>query len=100
MSCISICSNNTENSIILNERSGIALFANQNTDWKWEQETFTIPFQSQLTHLMVQQILDKNNCDLTSYNNAWNIHIPFIKLLITHLEENNLLEEEKACPIT
>ncbi|NHJ04818.1 MAG: hypothetical protein EAX90_08340, partial [Candidatus Heimdallarchaeota archaeon] len=72
--------NSSESSIIVNEGTGIALFANQTTNWKWKEESFTIPYQSQLTHLIVQQILDKNKCDLTSYKDAWNIHIPFIKL--------------------
>jgi len=92
--------NSSESSIIVNERTGIALFANQATEWKWKEESFTIPYQSQLTHLIVQQILDKNRCDLTSYEDAWNIHIPFIKLLLNHLEKNNELKEPNLCPIT
>lgn len=58
-----------------------------------------IPFQSQTTHHLVQQILATGNCSLPGYKISMNLHLPFIKVLIDHLQVISASKVEK-CPIT
>jgi len=87
---IKIKSNNSI--IILDEGkieigTGSALIAHKRNDWAWQEETFDIPFQSQLTHLVVQQIFQKNSCDLTRYSESVQLHLPMISGLIDYINQ-------------
>jgi hypothetical protein len=85
--------------LLIKENEGVVDISEETDGWKWKQKSFLIPYQSQLTHLVVQRILDTSQCDLTSYEDAWKIHIPFLEALSTHLEKNCALKVD-ACPIT
>jgi hypothetical protein len=84
---------------LISENEGVARISEENSGWKWCEVPFSIPYQSQLTHLVVQKILDTGQCDLTSYEEACKIHVPFLEALLTHLERNCALKVD-ACPIT
>jgi hypothetical protein len=84
---------------LINENEGMARVSEENDRWKWREISFSIPYQSQLTHLVVQKILDTGKSDLASYEEAWKIHVPFLEALLTHLEKNCALKVD-ACPIT
>ena len=84
---------------LINENEGIVRVSEENDRWKWREISFSIPYQSQLTHLVVQKILDTGQSDLASYEEAWKIHVPFLEALLTHLERNCALRVD-ACPIT
>lgn len=84
---------------VIDENRGIAFVSEDTDGWKWYKKSFSTPYQSQLTHLVVQEILDTGQCDLTSYQDSWKIHIPFLEALSNHLRKNNCWNED-ACPIT
>ena len=77
----------------------------KNGDGSWEDpiciienvnnETFPFLWQSELTNLYVQDILDNNHCNLPSLNDSFNIH----KELINNI--NNVYNKNiEKCPIT
>ncbi|MBN2570161.1 MAG: Gfo/Idh/MocA family oxidoreductase [Deltaproteobacteria bacterium] len=65
---------------------------------KTEQKA-SIPFQSQTTNRLVQQIRDHGDCDLTPYRDSMNLHLPLIKIFLDHIQ-NLSGKSEEICPIT
>lgn len=62
-------------------------------------ENVEMPFQSQTTHRLVRQIINDKKCDLSNYHDSMNLHLPFIKVLIEHLQ-NITGDKVERCPIT
>lgn len=56
-------------------------------------------FQSQLTGVCIDEILDTDSCKLTHYTESCEIHTPFIKTLIEHMSMV-LNKKLDVCPIT
>lgn len=69
------------------------------SNWKWKEIDFIVPYQSELTHLVVQQIIDENKCDLPSYSTSWQLHRPLLHSLTHHLHKDSNWREQ-ICPIT
>jgi hypothetical protein len=86
-------------SCLIREGEGKAWISEKTNNWIWEEISFTTPYQSQLTNLVVQDILDTGNCDLTKYEESWDIHIPLLKSLIFYLQKQKM-EEIDLCSIT
>jgi hypothetical protein len=84
---------------LIREDEGKAWISEKVNNWTWEEVIFTIPYQSQLTNLVVQDILDTGKCDLTKYEESWNIHVPLLKSLLFYLQKQKM-EEIDLCPIT
>ncbi|MFW9990989.1 MAG: Gfo/Idh/MocA family protein [Candidatus Odinarchaeota archaeon] len=84
----------------INENAGIVRISEAEDGWKEHEKSFTTPFQSQLTQLAAQQILDTGQCSLTGYEEAWKLHVPFIETVLAHLQRNYHLKEANTCPIT
>ncbi len=84
---------------LIREDEGKAWISESANNWTWEEVSFTISYQSQLTNLIVQDILDTGKCDLTNYEESWKIHIPLLKSLIFYLQKQKM-EEIDLCPIT
>lgn len=84
---------------VINEGKGELLLSEKDNDWVWKTETFQCLFQSQLTHLVVNQLLDTGCCPLTTYAESSRLHIQLIKLFMQHM---GLLadEENTLCPVT
>lgn len=60
---------------------------------------FTTPYQSQLTSIALDSILDSGKCDLIEYDTSMKLHLPFISKIISFV--NNLESAESdICPIT
>ena len=62
-------------------------------------EKVTIPLQSQTTHHLVHTIINNRSCDLPSYHDSMNLHLPLIKVLMDHLQSITGDKVER-CPIT
>ena len=84
---------------VICELDGKAWISEQVHNWNWEVIDFSMPYQSQLTHLAVQAILDERTCDLTSYEEACILHVPMIKAFMKHMQ-HFMQEEVSVCPIT
>lgn len=85
---------------IIRESEGKAWVSTKANNWKWKEELFEIPYQSQLTNLVVEKIIKNGSCDLTPFNESLKLHIPLIEGLINHLKRNNPEGNITICPIT
>lgn len=84
---------------LVRESEGKAWISEKQLNWEWTEIPFTTPFQSQLTHLAVQQILDTGKSDLTPFNESWELHIPVLSAFIAQLNRTNG-KEVIICPIS
>ena len=67
--------------------------------WQVQEETFPEFPQSQLTHLIVQSVLDSGECDLSSLDESYILHKPMLEGFINHIEKITGKKYDK-CPIT
>jgi hypothetical protein len=58
-----------------------------------------IRFQSELSHLVVQSLLDHGTCPLTPYAESARLHRPFVAALLQHYRQH-VDPGADACPIT
>lgn len=70
--------------------------------WKCGKEefTFTMPYQSQLSGVFVDNILNNGKCELTEYEVSSTYHIPFISALLKKYNEIMKSPDNKILPIT
>ena len=82
--------------VLINEADGefIVIHGGQET-----AEPYKPLFQSQLTNLIVEEIIESGESSLTSFSESKGIHLPFIRTIKAHLEKS-LNENLEACPIT
>lgn len=69
-------------------------------NWIWEENTFKMPFQSQLTNIVVDDILENGTCELTSYQESATLHVLFLKNLLSFLRKINNDNSINECLIT
>jgi len=84
---------------IIREHEAKCLISEASTNWQWREEEFAIPYQSQLTHLAVQDILSTGDCDLPSYEESSRLHSQLLQVFSKHLKQNAVMEDN-LCPIT
>lgn len=84
---------------IICESSGHAWIAELVNDWKWTVVEFPKMYQSHLTHLAVQQILNTGDCGLTSYEESCALHLQVIEAFLKHINKQHD-KEVLSCPIT
>lgn len=88
-----------DSNFIIFESEGKAIKALKTKNWIWNEIPFSILYQSQLTHLAVQQILDTGDCVLASIEESFCLHKPMLKTFIDHLG-NVTGKKHNKCPIT
>jgi hypothetical protein len=59
----------------------------------------SLPYQSEMTHIWINDILTKGSCDLPTYSNSMNLHLELINAFTEHLKKITGKEVD-ACPIT
>jgi hypothetical protein len=64
---------------------------------KIKEECF--PYQSEMTHIWVNDIFSKGYCDLPTYSNSSTLHLELIRVLTEHLKKITG-EINNVCPIT
>lgn len=62
-----------------------AYIANANKKWIWEEIETDIPYQSQMTDIIVEDLLNKGNCQLVSYDESAKIHLTLLESLLKFL---------------
>lgn len=66
-----------------------AWFSSFDTNWKWEEKDSNIPFQSDMTDKLAEEILKNGDCLLTSYKNASKLHTTLLNSLLKFLNESS-----------
>ena len=91
---ISIVSHNKK--FVIDETNGNMTFFKDNN---WKTSIINVPYQSQLTGKLIEDILLNKNSGITKYEESKNLHLPFITSLLDYY--NSLIgENSKNCPIT
>lgn len=62
------------------------------------EQDFEMPYQSQMTQHVMEDILKTGTCRLTKYNESMKLHLQIIEPMIKFFEESGM--EEGKCPIT
>ena len=83
---------NSKVHFISKESEGKVLISKAENDWKWEVITFNIPFQSQLTTILVESLFDNNTCLLPTYEESMKIHLPYLDSLLNFVNDNDELK--------
>jgi hypothetical protein len=91
---INIKNNNINHSI-----DEVKKICNSNINNATKIQYFDLPYQSSQTGILIDNLIDKNQCDLVLYDESWKQHIPLLSVIKTHLSTilNTQLIE---CPIT
>ncbi|MEI6522753.1 MAG: Gfo/Idh/MocA family oxidoreductase [Bacteroidota bacterium] len=74
--------NNDFRYIILEGNTSKVIKSSREKNWATEEISFTIPFQSQLTNLVVDDILNTGKCNLTTFEESSELHLNYLELLI------------------
>jgi hypothetical protein len=84
---------------IINESKGSMQLAVAENGWEFKNVAFKVPFQSELTSKIVDDIISKSECDLTRFSESVIIHKQLINELqkFTELKSGQKLDH---CPIT
>lgn len=86
--------------IIQEGNRGTMRVSKHENKWLWEEQSFTMPFQSQLSNKLVEDILETGNCDLTTYKESSMLHLLFLNNFISLLKEINPNKKIEECLIT
>ncbi|GET21577.1 Gfo/Idh/MocA family oxidoreductase [Prolixibacter denitrificans] len=84
---------------IINESRKKLTWTSEKNNNLWETLDFEIPFQSQLTSMIAYEILTNNTCELTTFEDSVQLHLPLINGFIEFLR-HNIDKSYKHCPIT
>ncbi len=71
------------------ESEGKAWLARADNNWQWEELEAPIPFQSQLTTILVEKILNTGKCDLVSYGESTKIHLQILEPLFKFINKHS-----------
>jgi hypothetical protein len=64
-----------------------------------EEKDIIVPFQTNLTIKVVEQLLDNGNCELTTYNESQQLHKLLLKEFLDIVNHNNEIKTD-ICPVT
>lgn len=86
-----------DRSCIIDEHAGRASFLLE--DEGWRDDSFEVPYQSQLTGSLAQSILASGSCALPDFSLAVEVHLPVLAALARHYR-NVVDPRATACPVT
>lgn len=87
-------------SLVVDEAKGSVRFATKEGGWTWtERLEKIVRFQSELSHLVAQDVLGTGRCALPTYAEAVRLHVPFLRCLLDKLAQVDGRQYD-ACPIT
>jgi len=70
-----------------------------NTGTGWKEETHNLLYQSELSGLVVDQLIKTNSCELPTFEHSSRIHKSILHTLLKH-EHGIGFDENTICPIT
>ncbi len=68
-------------------------------DFSIEEKDITIPFQTNLTIQVVEQLFENGNCELTTYSESQQLHKLLLKEFLDIVNHNNEIKTD-ICPVT
>jgi hypothetical protein len=95
---IILCSENV--AVRIDESNAVYEIAEKSKDWVWQRhQEKIVHFQSETTNLLIEDILLNGKCNLPTYRDAMDLHVPFITALLGHMNRYSSVRFE-SCPIT
>ncbi len=82
----------------LGEHNSTCTLYTQENRWKAQELPLHIPYQSELTNLFVEEIMQTGTCELTTFEESCALHTPLLEFFIKHMQEQGFSSLE--CPIT
>lgn len=74
---------------ISRESEGKILISRKEDSWKWKEIEFNIPYQSELTTILVDDILTNNDCSLPSLEESIKLHLPHLDSIVEFVNSNS-----------
>ena len=71
---------------IICEKDSRCWISEQKEGWSWQEEKFMIPYQSQITHKVILDVLDTGTCDLPTYHESGKLHSELLKTFCSYLK--------------
>ena len=86
--------------IVISESAGKLMYATEANQWSWQEEKIQILYQSGLSGMVVDKLLEKGNCELVPFDWSVKCHLKLLKLFLNH--KNTVISEgnKELCPIT
>lgn len=85
---------------IINEiEQKLYVFNTENQNRSISTKKFNTKYQSQLTSMIIEELVKKGECSLTSYGRSCDLHIPLLKIFLENYNKSNE-EDSDLCPIT
>lgn len=81
------------------ERAALMFVSRREHEWKMEQVKIQIPFQSELTHKVVEEILTQGACGLTEFSESARLHKAYLGAFLEHMQKVTGVNHD-VCPIT
>jgi len=85
--------------LTISEGLGKAYKEEISQEWKAGEIVFNVLYQSQLTNIITEQLFETGSCELTPFGVSSTLHIPFIKMVLTHYNKVSKSITD-ICPIT
>jgi hypothetical protein len=83
----------------VDEANGIMRISSFKDDWRWHERQFDMLLQSQLTHLIVGDLIQGGNCGLPGFAQSSRLHLSILRPLLAHY--SNIVDRSAtSCPIT
>lgn len=90
----------TTRQVVIDECGGNMTVWDADTQWRPEARPFAIAYQSNLSHLFVDDIVHRRQCSLTPYSESKIIHRSFLKAITECYPCRELFNKEGFMPIT
>lgn len=85
--------------LVVREGDGVVLTARASDGWRWHEAPFVVRYQSQLTQLVVDDLVTRGTCDLTPFAVSSRLHLALLDALVAHLSPPGA-DPVASCPIT
>ena len=72
---------------ISRESEGKAWLSDKNNDWQWREVEARVPYQSQMTKDLVEEIISAGTCPLVQYQESKKLHLILLEALKSHLNK-------------
>jgi len=88
--------NSKSMSVYINESMRTAYTATKDNNWIYTEENIDILYQSEMTNLVLKSLIETKKCNLTTYSESKNIHLPLLSSLTEYFKQKGI----DGCPIT
>lgn len=81
------------------EGAGLMIVAQQANNWRPEISKIDVPYQSNLTNLVVEELFSRGTCGLTQFGESARLHSIYLSAFLEHMTKTTGIPHD-VCPIT